>query len=140
MQDRVLGTTVALIGAYSIYHGLGFSAEKGVLASAGALPVLAGVLLLGLGGSLAMAARRQSSPPEGNWRRLLTFGALTAAYIFGLSHAGFIVSTPPYLFVLLLLTGDRPLKGRVYAGLALAVVVTASTYALFDMIFRLLLP
>ncbi|NPV69716.1 MAG: hypothetical protein HPY55_03585 [Firmicutes bacterium] len=140
MQDRILGITVALTGAYAVYHGMGFSAEKGVLASAGALPVLVGLLLLGLGVSVAIKTRGKSSGFEGHWQRLLYFGLLTAAYILGLSHLGFIMATPPYLLVLLALTGDRPKKARIYAGLALAVIMTAGTYALFDKVFRLLLP
>ncbi len=140
MQDRVLGIVVALIGVYSIYHGTSFSAEKGIMASAGALPILAGTILVVLAALLVLAARPRQSGFVGQWRQLLYFGILTVAYIYGLSHLGFIMSTPVYLVVMLLLTGNRPLKARVYAGVMLAVIMTAGTYLLFNRMFKLLLP
>ncbi len=140
MQDRVVGIVVALVGVYSISHGMTFSAEKGVMASAGALPILTGTFLLVLGGLLALTARQRPSGFVGAWKRLSCYGIMTALYIFGLSHLGFNIATPPYLIALLLLTGDRPVKARAYAGLGLAVIMTAGTYLLFDKMFRLLLP
>jgi hypothetical protein len=100
--------------------------------------------LLLLGAALAVQSglklwRRQPPSlrfPLRAFPRVLLMVGMTAAYIYLMPHAGFVLLTPAYLFATMVFFGLR----RYVVGAATSLIVTVALFVTFRYAFQVLLP
>jgi putative tricarboxylic transport membrane protein len=107
------------------------------------LPVLLGGLMVLLGGIIALGRAAAPSPPsgtdatgDGGLARPLVVLAAVACYALLFERLGFLLSTMPVLAFLLVVHGEL----RWGVVLAVSVLASAGTYALFGLWLKVPLP
>jgi len=137
----IIGITFVLAGAFLFYHT--FHPDYAVsIATAGRGPVFFPRILLGLMLVLSLAVvfegRNEQQSPISRKQLItvvLTLG-VTAAYIYSITAAGFLISTIACTLILPGLLGYRNWK----MVLAVSAVYPVSVWYLFDRIFKIILP
>ena len=100
--------------------------------------------LLFLGATLTVQSgmklvRREKEPfpfPPGAFSRVLAMVLMTYAYIYVMPYAGFVLTTPLYLFLAMLFFGLR----RYLLGAVTSIAVTLVLFVTFRYAFQVLLP
>ncbi|HWC01406.1 MAG TPA: tripartite tricarboxylate transporter TctB family protein [Methylomirabilota bacterium] len=142
--DRIVGASAAALGLGTVVLAAGLR-EGTATGGPGSrfLPILLGVLMMLLGGVIALGrARTPDDSPgtaettgSGLARPLAMVGAM-GCYALLFERLGFLVATAPVLAFLLAVYGER----RWSVVLALSVFATIATYVVFGLGLKVPLP
>lgn len=130
---------------YEAYQIAGFDLPN----SAGAFPLLLGVIMIGSMVAILWGQRHHPKPDshgaldearqfihEHFPLTIVVFSAMAVAYLFLLRPLGFIAATALFLFV----SQVYLRRGRFLAALIITAVATGVIYALFKLLFQVYLP
>lgn len=137
----IVGGVTLLVTAFLFYHTFDPAYDVSIL-TAGRGPVFFPRILLGLMFVLSvvvMVEGRLEAPRPVSGHQFLLVGAtlaVTGLYIWGITAAGFLISTVAYVFVLPWLLGYR----KALAIVLLAALYPVSVWYLFEKVFKIILP
>ena len=101
------------------------------------------ILLLGLMVvSIALMVRSLKSPQETeplNWRAFASL-AMAMGYVFSLEYLGFLVGTPVFIFIAVVLLSDSVRFSALAKALLLSAVLTTLVYLIFQKALLVSLP
>lgn len=87
----------------------------------------------------AEQAEEKQEVPKSNWMMLAATAVTLLVYILILEHVGFILSTIPFTFALIMiLSGKSQIK--IWAVALISVLTSIATYLLFVNVFQVMLP
>ena len=130
--SRAIGVGMALLGLAAIALALGLR-EGTATGGPGTrfLPILVSAIVVVLGVRIALSASAPGevgeAPGSGGVARVVATLVALLLYVLAFTRLGFVLSTAPFLAVLLIAYGER----RWPVVLAVAVGSTAATYLLF---------
>lgn len=139
-QDRIVGLGILVVGAFLLYETFTFRVVTWEPLGMAFWPRV----LLGCLAVIAVHLILRGSLDEGPFHRVESRAfvalAIGTVYVLLLDTIGYVLLTPPFLFVAALLLG-RPVTSRKAVGYAfMAVVGTASMYLAFHGGLRVELP
>lgn len=142
-QDHLVGAILVALGVAAIVMSLQIPVKNSSTDPGSQLfPMLASVLLTVCGvGVLISAAKSEDSeflPPAG-WRKLLLASGCMILYIIALKFAGFLLSTPVFLFVIMTMLADGQ-KVAAWKKVLYSLIVTALFWYLFQRVLSMSLP
>jgi hypothetical protein len=129
-----VGVLIGTLDMAQVERGIGPGDYPRVVAWG--LLVLGGVLAVQSGRRLVGGEKPSRRFPPGAFPRVVTMVATTAAYLYLLPHAGFVLVTPVYLFLAMVFFGLR----RYLLGAVTSIAVTVVLFAVFRYAFHVLLP
>lgn len=100
----------------------------------------AGMLICGIGMAITAAQEKEEPFLTGDgWKRLGVVALALVIYYLGLEWIGFMVSTPVFAFVIMLILSSGKKINKVVAAV-IAVITTIVLYLLFQKVFMIFLP
>ena len=143
--DFYAGIGIAIFSAVFFIIGGTYNSSQGQLGlGRGGFPQIISGIMFVLGAMLSInsfiairkgaKSEKKLSKPE--LIRMLLLIIAFAAYLFVMKYLGYIITTPPFLFLFLYLYGDRK-----WVRMAIvSVCTTVVTFFLFNNVFMILLP
>ncbi len=142
-QDHLVGGILIALGVAAIVMSLQIPV-KGNSTDPGSrlFPMMASILLTVCGVGVFISAVKSKSQtfllPAGWKKLLLAFGTMIL-YVVALKYAGFVLSTPVFLFVITTMLADGQ-KVAIWKKLIYSLAVTALSWYLFQQVLSMSLP
>lgn len=140
--DAREGLFFAVFGVVAFVMALGYHVEGNIALSPASFPLLVSAVLIGLSLQLlykGLATGGDKVVQTSLWAKLRNVGSvfvLGLLYVFAMSKIGFLISTMLYLFLFLLLLGEKRRKLLVLVP----VVTSVTVYLFFSKLLSVMLP